>query len=112
YRHNIACGFIHPEDDLSRLKALYVPHWLKWTDAWTARIETFAKAGGTVILGGRTGSRDVNNHVIRGPTIRTQDRECAGDCGAPLRTAQDRARHCGHRPLGQPLRRGPDGDDV
>ena len=65
YRHNIACGFIHPEDDLSKLKALYVPHWLKWTDAWTARIEAFAKAGGTVILGGRTGSRDVNNHVIR-----------------------------------------------
>ena len=42
-----------------------MPHWLKWTDAWTARIEAFAKAGGTVILGGRTGSRDVNNHVIR-----------------------------------------------
>ena len=65
FRHNIACGFIHPEDDLSPLKALYVPHWLKWTDAWTARIEAFAMAGGTVILGGRTGSRDVNNHVIR-----------------------------------------------
>jgi beta-galactosidase len=41
-----------------------VPHWLKWTDAWTGLIEAFAKAGGTVILGGRTGSRDVNNHVI------------------------------------------------
>jgi beta-galactosidase len=65
YRQGIACGFIHPEDDLSKLKALYVPHWLKWSDAWTARIEAFAKAGGTVILGARTGSRDVNNHVIR-----------------------------------------------
>ena len=41
-----------------------MPHWLKWTDAWTARIEAFAKSGGTVILSGRTGSRDVNNHVI------------------------------------------------
>ena len=25
YKANIACGFIHPEDDLSRLKVFYVP---------------------------------------------------------------------------------------
>ena len=28
YSSNIACGLIHPEDDLSPLKALYVPHWV------------------------------------------------------------------------------------
>jgi len=65
YRNGIACGFIHPEDDLSRLKVLYVPHWLIWKDEWTARIEAFARSGGTVILGARTGSRDANNHIIR-----------------------------------------------
>jgi beta-galactosidase len=26
WKANIACGFLHPEDDLSRFKALYVPH--------------------------------------------------------------------------------------
>ena len=67
YRAGIACGFIHPEDDLSRLKVLYVPHWVMWNDAWTARIEAFAKKGGTVVLGARTGTRDTNNHVIRDP---------------------------------------------
>jgi beta-galactosidase len=65
YERGIACGFIHPEDDLSRLKLLYVPHWLIWKDEWTDRIRAFAEAGGTVILSARTGSRDERNHVIR-----------------------------------------------
>lgn len=65
YDRGIACGFIHPEDDLSRLKLLYVPHWLIWQDDWTDRVRAFAEAGGTVILSARTGSRDGNNHVIR-----------------------------------------------
>jgi beta-galactosidase len=73
YERNIACGFIHPEDDLSRLKLLYVPHWLIWKDEWTDRIRAFAEAGGTVILSARTGTRDVHNHVIRtaapGPSL-------------------------------------------
>jgi beta-galactosidase len=65
YERGIACGFIHPEDDLSRLKLLYVPHWLIWQDGWSDRIRRFADAGGTVILSARTGSRDADNHVIR-----------------------------------------------
>ncbi len=30
YHRGIACGLIHPEDDLSPLKVLYVPHWVMW----------------------------------------------------------------------------------
>jgi beta-galactosidase len=69
YRHCYAkgyrVGFIHPEDDLVPLKLLYVPHWVIWPHAWTARIEAFAEAGGTVVFGARTGTRDASNHVIR-----------------------------------------------
>jgi beta-galactosidase len=65
YDRGIACGFIHPEDDLSRLKLLYVPHWVMWKDGWTARLEAFARDGSTVVIGARTGTRDENNHVIR-----------------------------------------------
>ena len=65
YREGIACGFIHPEDDLSPLKALYIQHWLIWKPEWTARIEAFARGGGTVIVGARTATRDGNNQVIR-----------------------------------------------
>ncbi len=65
YDRGIACGFIHPEDDLSKLKLLYVPHWVMWKDGWTERLKTFAEQGGTVVIGARTGTRDENNHVIR-----------------------------------------------
>jgi beta-galactosidase len=73
YRRGIACGFIHPEDNLDLLKVLYVPHWTIWKDEWTSRVEAFAHKGGTVMLSARTGSRDTHNHVIRtqcpGPTL-------------------------------------------
>ncbi|MER8425443.1 beta-galactosidase [Mesorhizobium sp. M1403] len=65
YDRGIACGFIHPEDDLSKLKVFYVPHWVIWKDSWTERLQVFAENGGTVIVGARTGTRDENNHVIR-----------------------------------------------
>lgn len=65
YGRGIACGFIHPEDDLTKLKVFYVPHWVIWKDSWTERLEAFARDGGTVIIGARTGTRDTNNHVIR-----------------------------------------------
>lgn len=73
YDRGIACGFIHPEDDLSKLKVFYIPHWVIWKDSWTERLEEFARNGGTVIVGARTGTRDSNNHVIReqapGPSL-------------------------------------------
>ncbi|MES2435772.1 MAG: beta-galactosidase [Pseudomonadota bacterium] len=65
YHTGIACGFIHPEDDLSRLKVMYVPHWVMWKPEWTARIAAFVEQGGTVILSALTATRDVNNHIHR-----------------------------------------------
>ncbi|TIN99264.1 MAG: beta-galactosidase, partial [Mesorhizobium sp.] len=65
YQNGIACGFIHPEDDLSRLKALYVPHWVMWKDEWNEAVETFVRNGGTLILSALSGTRDENNHIIR-----------------------------------------------
>ncbi|RWI92615.1 beta-galactosidase [Mesorhizobium sp.] len=65
YQNGIACGFIHPEDDLSRLKALYVPHWVMWKDEWNEAVETFVRNGGTLILSALSATRDENNHIIR-----------------------------------------------
>ncbi|HEU0220624.1 MAG TPA: beta-galactosidase, partial [Paracoccaceae bacterium] len=65
YDRGIACGFIHPEDDLSKLKVFYVPHWVIWKDRWTERLEAFARDGGTVIIGARTGTRTGDNQIIR-----------------------------------------------
>lgn len=65
YDNGIACGFIHPEDDLTRLKLLYVPHWVMWKPEWDERVEDFVKTGGTLVVGAMTGTRDANNHIIR-----------------------------------------------
>jgi beta-galactosidase len=65
YKAGIACGFIHPEDDLSRLKVFYIPHWVMWDQAWTPKVRDFVENGGTLIVGAMTGTRDANNHIIR-----------------------------------------------
>lgn len=65
YKRGIACGFVHPQDDLSKLKAFYIPHWVMWDQEWTPKLESFVKNGGTLIVGAMTGTRDENNHVIR-----------------------------------------------
>lgn len=63
YESGISCGFIHPEDDLSRLKVLYVPHWLMWQPKWTEKVTTFVENGGTLLVSAMTGTRDTNNHI-------------------------------------------------
>lgn len=65
YQQGIACGFVHPEDDLSKLKVFYIPHWVMWKPEWTPRLKAFVEAGGTLIVGAMTGTRDINNHIIR-----------------------------------------------
>ncbi len=65
YSKGVACGFIHPEDDLSRIKLLYVPHWVMWKPEWNAAVEAFVANGGTLVVGALTGTRDANNHVLR-----------------------------------------------
>jgi beta-galactosidase len=66
YSKGIACGFIHPDDDLSRIKLLYLPHWVIWKPEWNANIEAFVSNGGTLVVGAMTGTRDEHNHI---PTI-------------------------------------------
>lgn len=63
YSNGIACGFIHPEDDLSRIKLLYVPHWVMWKPEWDKKVEAFVRDGGTLVVGAMTGTRDENNHI-------------------------------------------------
>ncbi|MFT4192930.1 MAG: beta-galactosidase [Comamonas sp.] len=64
YEQGIACGFVHPTDDLSKLKMLFVPHWVVWMPEWTAAVERFVRAGGILVVGARTATRNRDNHVI------------------------------------------------
>lgn len=65
YNANIAVGYIHPEDDLTRLKVFYVPHWVMWKPDWTPRVAAFVAGGGTLILSAMTGTRDIDNQIHR-----------------------------------------------
>lgn len=65
YSRGIASGFIHPQDELSRLKVLYVPHWLMWDDAWTVRVKGFVDNGGTLIVSAMSATRTRDNHIHR-----------------------------------------------
>lgn len=67
YRRGYGAGMIHPEDDLTPLKLLFVPHWTIWKAGWTAAVAAWVKAGGTLVLGARTGSRTPENQVITSP---------------------------------------------
>lgn len=78
YSNGIACGFIHPEDDLSRIKLLYVPHWVMWKPEWDAKVEEFVNNGGTVVFGAMTATRDANNHI---PTVQAPVGALSKLCG-------------------------------
>lgn len=65
YRRNIATGFVHPEDDLSRLKMLYVPHWLMWDERWSDAVRAFVEGGGLLLASAMTGTRTRDNHILR-----------------------------------------------
>jgi beta-galactosidase len=74
----IACGFIHPEDDLSRIKLLYVPHWVMWKPEWNEKVEAFVENGGTLVIGAMTGTRNEHNHI---PTVLAPGRGLSELCG-------------------------------
>jgi len=64
YTQGIRCGFARPGDDLSRAKIAFVPHLAIWNDSWTAQLSAFVEHGGTLVVGARTATRDVNNHIL------------------------------------------------
>nr|WP_321455806.1 beta-galactosidase [uncultured Cohaesibacter sp.] len=63
YVRGIATGFIHPSDELSRLKALYVPHFMMWDTAWSANCRKFVEGGGTLIVSALSATRTRDNHI-------------------------------------------------
>lgn len=59
-----AAGCVHPSDDLSDLRLYIIPHWEVFDPAWVPGLENWVKAGGTLVIGARTATRDLNNNVI------------------------------------------------
>lgn len=59
-----AVGVVHPSDDLSGLDLYILPHWALFNPEWLNNLTDYVNRGGVLIVGARTATRDLNNHVI------------------------------------------------
>jgi len=64
FRAGHAVGCIHPADSLAGVSTFFVTHFAlldpTWIPAWSAWVEE----GGVLVIGARTGSKDMNNNVV------------------------------------------------
>lgn len=67
FRRGYAVGCVHPSDDLSGLKLYIIPHWTVFDPAWLPNLERFVRSGGTLVIGARSATRDLNNNVVAEP---------------------------------------------
>jgi beta-galactosidase len=59
-----AIGCVHPADDLSGVKLYIIPQWALFDPAWVPNLERFVAGGGTLVIGARSASRDLDNNVV------------------------------------------------
>ncbi len=64
YGKGYAVGVVHPDDDLSGIKLYFIPHWVVFNPDWVPRLEAYVRDGGTLVIGARTATRDLNNNVV------------------------------------------------
>lgn len=60
-------GLVHPEDDLSPLKLYFLPHWELLREEAVNNLSNFVEAGGTLVIGARSGTRTADNQIISEP---------------------------------------------
>ena len=77
FRAGHAVGVVHPEDTLEGLKLYVLPHLALFNPVWLPALENFVAGGGTLVVGARTGSKDLNNNVVPA-TLPGALRELAG----------------------------------
>lgn len=64
YTKGFATALVHPEDDLSGIRLYFIPHWVAFNPAWVPRLESFVRDGGTLVIGARTATRNLDNNVV------------------------------------------------
>jgi len=64
YKGGHAVGCVHPGDSLAGLSVYFVPHFAVFDPAWIAGWTSWIEAGGVLVIGARTGSKDLNGNVV------------------------------------------------
>lgn len=64
YRAGHGVGIVHPEDSVSSLQLYIIPHFAIFDPAWLPGLEKYVSEGGALVIGARSGSRDLNSNVI------------------------------------------------
>ncbi len=64
FDRGIATGFVRPADDLSAVKLYVIPHWAAFDPAWVEPIREWVQAGGVLLIGAMSGTRDMNNNIV------------------------------------------------
>ncbi len=64
WERGFAVGCVHPDDDLGGVQLYVIPHYALFDPKWMPKLESFVEAGGTLVVGAHSGSRDLDNNIV------------------------------------------------
>jgi beta-galactosidase len=64
FQNRLAAGCIHPADDLSDVRLYIIPHFALFDPEWLTNLLTFVERGGVLVVGARSGTRDLDNNIV------------------------------------------------
>ena len=59
-----AVGCVHPGDPISGIDVYLVPHFTLFRQEWVPGLEAWVRAGGTLVIGARTATKDPHGNVV------------------------------------------------
>lgn len=103
YRQGHAVGCVHPSDDLKGIRMYFLTHFTAIEDTWVENLMGWVEAGGILVIGARSGTKDENGNV----TTSAFPGVLSGVAGVHV---EEYGRQ--NRPESRPLRLRVDGADV
>ncbi len=64
WERKYAVGYVNPADRFDGLKLLVWPHWVMCDEALARKLEDYVRKGGTLLIGGRSAIKTMDNTVI------------------------------------------------
>lgn len=64
HKRGHAVGCVHPEDIDAGVRLFVLTHYTTFDEAWLERLTAWVVAGGVLVVGARTATKDLNNNVV------------------------------------------------